>query len=341
MYRIAIAGFGRIAERAHLPAWLALPGVEVLAVADICADSRAHAAAKLPTARVYSSTAELLREEAVDCLDICTPPHDHTPSILAACAHSVPRIVCEKPLTARGDEYARIVEAQRTSGSQLYTINSWLQSDLHRLVSNILADGAIGRVRSVTLRTLRPDCALGVPSWQPRWRTNPDYAGGGIVLDHGWHQLYLMARWIGAEPIAVTASLQTLDPRHAPVEDYAVLDLAFPQARGRIELSWAASSRDNDGEIVGTTGRIEIRDAGLTLRTAAGTTHHPYGERLSDSSYHPEWFQALFTGILADRRRAEGQRNMREAHMLVTTLFDAYATARAGSPFLPLTADVR
>ena len=341
MYRIAIVGFGRIAERAHLPAWLALPDVEVVAVADISAERRAHAAATLPTARVYSTAMELLREEAVDCLDICTPPHDHTPSILAACARGVPRIVCEKPLTARSDEFARIVEAQLASGSQIYTINSWLQSDLHRLVSSILAAGAIGEVQSVTLRTLRPDCALGVPAWQPRWRTDPDYAGGGIVLDHGWHQLYLMARWIGAEPLGVSASLRTVDPCHAPVEDEAVLDLAFPQAHGRIELSWAAPARDNGGEIVGTTGRIEIRDDGLLLHTAAGTVHHPYGERLSDSSYHPEWFQALFAGILGDRERAEGRRNMREAQMLVTTLFDAYAASGTAPYAIPLTAEAR
>jgi predicted dehydrogenase len=339
VYRIAIVGFGRIAERAHLPAWLALPGTEIVAVADICAERRAHAAATLPAARVYSSTAELLREEAIDCLDICTPPHDHTPSILAACAGGVPRIVCEKPLTARRDEFARIVEAQLAGGSQLYTINSWLQSDLHRLVDGILAAGAIGQVRSVTLRTRRPDCALGVPSWLPRWRTDPNYAGGGIVLDHGWHQLYLMARWIGAEPIAVDATVRTLHPCHAPVEDYAVLDLAFPQTHGRIELSWAAPARDNDGEILGTAGHIEIRDGGLTLHTAAGTTHHQYGERLSDSSYHPEWFQTLFAGILTDRDRAEGRRNMREAQMLVTTLFDAYAAAVARPPAVPLMAD--
>lgn len=330
--RIGIVGYGRIAELAHVPAWRALAEVQVVAVADQCAERRAHVAEALPGARVYRCSEELLAEEAIDCLDICTPPHDHTPSILAACARRVPRIVCEKPLTATRDEFALVAEAQARGGSQVYTINSWLQSDLHRLVSDALRAGTIGALRSVTLRTLRPDCALGVPCWQPRWRTDPAYAGGGIVLDHGWHQLYLMARWIGAAPVEVAATLRTVQDRHAPVEDEAVLELAFPAARGRIELSWAAPGRANDGEIAGTRGTIRIGDEGVTIAGPHGTVDRAYGERLSDSSYHPDWFQALFTSILSDTRHEQGQANMREAEMLVDTLFKAYPLARTGRP---------
>lgn len=330
MHRVGLVGFGRIAELAHLPAWQELAGVTVVAVADTCAERRAHAAALLPGARVYSHCEELLAEETIECLDVCTPPHDHTPSIVAACDRRVPRIICEKPLTPTQDEFDRIVEAQTRSGSQVYTINSWLQSDLHRLVSRELETGTIGTVERVTLRTLRPDCALGVPCWQPRWRTDPTYAGGGIVLDHGWHQLYLMARWIGASPVEVTSTLRTVQSHHAPVEDEATIDLVFPEAQGRIELSWAAPNRTNDGSIVGERGEIRIDDDGLTVTTDHGERQHAYGERLSDSSYHPEWFKALFTSILEDRRLTQGRRNMDEARMLVETLFGAYRAA--GSP---------
>lgn len=327
MQRVGLVGFGRIAELAHLPAWLMVPGVDVVAIADHCAERRAYAAKHLPQVRVYSLCEELLAEETIDCRDICTPPHDHTPSILAACARRVPRIICEKPLTATEGEFALIAEAQETSGSQVYTINSWLQSDLHRLVSGVLQAGTIGEVRSVTLRTLRPDCALGVSCWQPRWRTDPSYAGGGIVLDHGWHQLYLMARWIGDAPVGVASTLHTVHTHHAPVEDHATLDLEFPRARGHIELSWAAPHRTNDGAIVGTRGTIRIGDEGLEIRSVDGLRYHAYGERLSDSSYHPEWFQALFASTIADARQVQSRQNMREAHMLVTTLFKAYHRA--------------
>lgn len=331
-YRVGLVGYGRIAESAHLPAWQALPGVEVVAIADSCPDRRTAALAAAPSARVYDSRAEMLREARVDCLDICTPPHDHAPSILAGCAAGVSQIICEKPLAVSTADYNLIADAREGSGSQVYTINSWVQSDLHRLVTAAMAEGAIGEVRHVVLRTLRPDCALGVPSWQPRWRTDPVYAGGGIVLDHGWHQLYLMARWIGAEPTAVQARLRTVQTVHAPVEDEAELDLSFPNATGRIELSWASEKRRNDGEIVGTKGTITIEDDRLAIRSDQGERVVPYGERLSDSSYHPEWFRALFAKVRADIHRQEGARNLGEARMLISTLSAAYHPAQSGAP---------
>jgi predicted dehydrogenase len=334
-YRVGLVGYGRIAESAHLPAWQALPGVEVVAIADPCLERRVAAVIAAPSARAYENCVEMLRQTPVDCLDICTPPHDHTPSILAGCAAGVGQIVCEKPLAASIVDYNTIADAQAESGSQVYTINSWIQSDLHRLVTAAVAEGAIGDVRHVTLRTLRPDCALGVASWQPRWRTDPSYAGGGIVLDHGWHQLYLMARWIGADPTSVRAHIRTVQPVHAPVEDEAELDLSFPNATGRIVLSWASSNRTNDGEIVGTRGTIKIEDNQLSIRSDRGEQVLLYGERLSDSSYHPEWFQALFAKVRADVHRHEGVRNLREAEMLVSTLFAAYQPARMSAKAVP------
>ncbi len=332
-YRVGLVGFGRIAESAHLPAWLGFPGVEVAAIADHCPERRQSAAAAAPGARIFESCAAMLEETRLDCLDICTPPHDHTPSILAGCKSGVSQIICEKPLAASTADYETIADAQSRSASQVYTINTWVQSDLHRLVTAAVAEGAIGEVRHVRLRTLRPDCALGVSSWQPRWRTDPLYAGGGIVLDHGWHQLYLMARWIGAAPIGVQARLRTVHALHAPVEDEADIDLEFPNATGRIELSWASSHRVNDGEIIGTLGRIKIEDDRLAIQSGDVTRILPYGERLSDSSYHPEWFQALFTRVRADDQRQEGLRNLREAEMLIGTLFAAYG--QTGQPRRP------
>jgi predicted dehydrogenase len=114
---------------------------------------------------------------------------------------------------------------------------------------------------------------------------------------------------------------------HAPVEDEADIDLVFPNATGRIELSWASSHRVNDGEIIGTHGRIRIEDDRLAIQSGDETRIVPYGERLSDSSYHPEWFQALFTRVRADDHRQEGLRNLREAAMLIDTLFAAYQPA--------------
>ena len=197
IFRVGIVGYGKIAELAHMPAWMALPSADVVAIADTCPVRRAVALEALPHARVYETCAEMLKSEALDVLDVCTPPSDHTPSIVAGCGARVGRIVCEKPLTAAPKNIAPSPRRKRRPALRSIPSTAGCRATLHRLVSAELRRGTIGRVTHVKLRTLRPDCALGVSSWQPRWRTDPKYAGGGIVLDHGWHQLYLMANWIG------------------------------------------------------------------------------------------------------------------------------------------------
>ena len=126
--QIGLVGFGRIAESAHMPAWRSLPNVEIAAVADTCPVRRAAVAAILPAARVYASADELLDRELLDVLDICTPPHDHAPSILKACARGVRRIVCEKPLTVSHAEFRAISAARSASNCQVFTINTWLRA---------------------------------------------------------------------------------------------------------------------------------------------------------------------------------------------------------------------
>ena len=82
----ALIGFGFIAEKGHVPAYLAAPDqLQVVAVADVCAARRERARQVLPHARIYPDTKTLLSAEArqLDFVDIATPPCDH-----AAIAHA-------------------------------------------------------------------------------------------------------------------------------------------------------------------------------------------------------------------------------------------------------------
>ena len=63
----------------------------------------------------------------------------------------------------------------------------------------------------------------------------------------------------------MSAVTRTVDGRHLPVEDEALIDMQFARGKGRIELSWAAESRTNDGSIRGSRG--EIRTLGIETRS--------------------------------------------------------------------------
>src|ERR1700704_1283340 len=98
----ALVGFGFIAEKGHVPAYLAPESdaaFEIVAVADVCAARRDKARQVLPKARIYPDTKTLLASEAkhLDFVDVATPPCDHAAIAHAAFEHGL-HVFCEKPI---------------------------------------------------------------------------------------------------------------------------------------------------------------------------------------------------------------------------------------------------
>jgi predicted dehydrogenase len=334
--RVGLVGFGSIAEHGHLPAWRS-QDVEVAAIADISPERRERACQVAPGAVIYESPEDLIDRADIEGVDICTPPGTHLDLITAACRRGLPNIVCEKPLVLSEEEYVRVAEARRKSGSRIVSINNWIHSGLNHAVRDTLASGAIGAVREINLRIGRPDIALGNAGWNPRWRTDIRYSGGGIILDHGWHQFYLLMGWIGAPVQTVSAITRTVDARHLPVEDEATIDMEFSGARGHMELSWTASGRENEGAIHGTRGVISTFDDRIEIRTGSRVRRVPFADRVSQSSYHPEWFAAVFRNTVLVESRREADRNFAEAGAVIGTIRAAYRSARtAGVPCPPV-----
>ena len=337
MRRIGLIGFGKIAEHGHLPAWQSFPDVQIAAIADVSPKRLNRARSLVDGAAVYDDPMQLIAHAQVDVVDICTPPNTHVELILATCARGVADIVCEKPLVLSEDDYARIARAKQRTGSRVVSVNNWLHSDLNRLVSSAIERGAVGAVRWAELHTGRPDCALGDVGWMPRWRTDPAFAGGGIILDHGWHQLYLLLGWIRAPIESVSAITRTVDERHRPVEDEAQIDMLFPAAQARIELSWTSNDRTNGGLIRGSDGSITIYDDRVVVENRAGLHDLPFCGKLTQSSYHPDWFEKVFRYNVLDICRDEAERNFAEAGVIVSAIRAAYCSAReSGAPCRPL-----
>ena len=111
----AIIGFGFIAEKGHLPAYLARRDFRIVAVADVCAPRRELARKLLPDARIYEDAQSLLAaEKQLKFVDIATPPRDHAAIACAAMSHGL-HVLCEKPMaTSVRDAESVLEQAQRT-----------------------------------------------------------------------------------------------------------------------------------------------------------------------------------------------------------------------------------
>jgi predicted dehydrogenase len=332
---LAIAGFGSIAEHGHLPA-LHVLDCEIVAVADVTPERLERAAALLPGADLFLSPDALIASTKADILDICSPPGTHAGLMVAACRRGIPNIICEKPFVLSPENYARVAAARNASGTSILSVNNWMYSDLYRTVAGVLASGRIGDIRSVRLRTDRTGAARGDAGWSPQWRTDLIHAGGGIILDHGWHQLYLLLNWFAQPVLSVSACTRTANPLHAPVEDEATIDLQFPDGDGWLELRWTAEDRSNSGEITGTHGRIAIYDGGIVVHNDANIEEIRFAGRLTESSFHPGWFELMFQRAILDIGGGEATRSFAEAGLLVEIVTAAYRSAQMGGEKCPV-----
>jgi predicted dehydrogenase len=309
--RGAFIGFGNIAEKGHLPGWRSRNDVRIIAATDVIASRRDAFLQACPQARWYECVADLLSGEGLDFVDICTPPSSHAALIQQALRADL-HVLSEKPLVTRLADAQAIAAAAANAGRVVYTVHNWLKAPACLRVSALIAEGAIGSTRSIRWRTLRtqPAATVAAPGGA-NWRLDPAIAGGGILVDHGWHALYCIAHWAGP-PRAISAVLENRRFDEWPLEDTASVVLDLISGTGQIYLTWAGEERSNHIEIEGEQGSINVANDRVVLTTKSGVRQWSCLPSLSEGSHHRDWF----TGVAEDFRHAAtagGQDNLEEA----------------------------
>jgi predicted dehydrogenase len=294
--RGAIIGFGTIAATGHLPAYLRLRGVRIEAVCDITPERRMLAERLIPGVRTYASPGELIAAERLDFVDIATPPHVHAEIAHAALAHGL-HVLCEKPLTVDSRSALELLDAARHHRRVLMPCHNYVHAPVVRAMRAVVESGRLGAVRSATLSTYRPTHARGVPEWNPHWRRDAEFGGGGILMDHGPHSCYMMFLLMGDYPTSVSARSFTLDSEYS-TEDNTEMTLRFPQGIAQLHLSWTAALRRVIYTVHGSAGAIVVSDDALEVVTPDGTQRRSIRSRFEDAS-HSTWFAPLFAEFRA------------------------------------------
>jgi predicted dehydrogenase len=319
--RGAIIGFGEVARNGHWPAYATSNEANIVAIVDRTEERRQAARELRPGIATFATIAELAAGAEIDFVDICTPPALHGEPMLDALARGW-NVLCEKPLLLDLVELEKVRSLAKKSGRVVVPIHNWKYAPIIRRATEILRSGAIGQLRGLEIETLRlQDCAVADPD-HPNWRRDPAIAGGGVLMDHGWHAIYLAHHWIGQEPSEVRASLHL--PAPGDVEDEATLTLVFPSGQAKIFLTWRGTERRNSMRLLGEAGEIAIDDD--TLNVGGESTR--FESALSAGSHHPDWFAAMLPDLMASLRSpGVAQRSFDEAALCLSVIHRAYQTA--------------
>ncbi len=199
----------------------------------------------IPTA--HGSYEALVADPNVDIIYIATPHPQHVSTAKLA-LNAGKHVLVEKPFALNAREAAEIVDLARAKG--LVVLEAmWTRFLPHmRRVREIIADGTVGEVRSITAdhRQKLPD--------DPKHRLNALELGGGALLDLGIYPISFAWDILGKpETIKATATFRDTGA------DAQVATL-FRYASGAIvtTLSSSDSAGPNRASVVGTKGRIEI-----------------------------------------------------------------------------------
>lgn len=221
IHRAAIVGTGGIAQ-AHAEALKgAADRAELVAVADVDTDRAAGFAQAWSVPRAYSSLAELLLEENVDLVHVCTPPQQHA-ALAKACLEAGVTPLVEKPPVLSLAELDELIAAERRSPARVATVFQHRFGPAAARLRHMAAAGELGRPMLATCATLwfRDDEYFAAP-----WRGTWEHEGGGPTMGHGIHQFDLLLSVLG--PWQEVTALATRQARPTQTEDVSMALVTF------------------------------------------------------------------------------------------------------------------
>jgi len=179
----------------------ATPGNVLAAVAARDAGRAADFASRFGPARSYGDYRALVEDPEVDVVYIATIHPMHREQALLAIEAGKP-VLIEKPVCLNADDAAAVFGAAEAAG--VFAMEAmWMRTNpLIRQAERLIADGAIGEVRSV-----RAEFGLG-RSYDPAHRLYDLTSGGGALLDLGVYPATFAWLFLGKPAaLAVTGTL--------------------------------------------------------------------------------------------------------------------------------------
>ncbi|MBO9192546.1 Gfo/Idh/MocA family oxidoreductase [Rhizobium sp. 16-449-1b] len=181
--RVAIIGCG--IGRSHIvEGYLPHPDkFEVAVLCDLNEARLAEVADEFGIAGRTTSFAEVLADESIDIVDICTPPGIHLEQVVAA-LQAGKHVICEKPLTGSLSGVDEIMRVEKTAKGVLMPIFQYRYGDGVEKAKRIIEAGIAGKpyMGSVETFWLRTPAYYAVP-WRGKWATEL----GGVLVTHALH----------------------------------------------------------------------------------------------------------------------------------------------------------
>lgn len=254
MLNIGLIGCGRISKN-HFEAIANQADAKCIACCDIIEERAKEAAEKYNIPYYTTNYEEMLKNDDIDIISICTPSGLHPKhGILAAKAGK--DVITEKPMGVRLEDADRLIKACDDNGVKLFVV---LQNRLNpaiELTRKAFDEGRFGQLYMITSNVFwtRPQEYYDMAKWRGTWQYD-----GGAFMNQASHYVD-MVQWFGG-PIAEVKSITATLARNIEAEDTGSAIIRFQNgAIGSINVTMLTYPKNLEGSITifGEKGTVRV-----------------------------------------------------------------------------------
>ena len=337
--RVAIVGCGRISGKHGEALRRHQSDLELVAVCDN--DPKALARAKdeyqVPG---YFKLEDLLANEQLDAVALCTPSGLHPEQAIAAASAGV-HVISEKPMATRWADGLRMVKGCDDAGVRLFIVKQNRRNTTLQLLKRAIDEQRFGKIHMVHLNVFwaRPQEYYDRAKWCGTWELD-----GGAFMNQASHYVDLMEWLIG--PVA-DVQCMTSTHRNIEVEDTGVMNVRWRNgALGSMAVTMCTYPKNLEGSITILGEKGTVRVGGVAVNEILEWTFAepaPYDAEIAAANYettsvygfgHPLYYKNVIDTL---RGEAEPETDGREGLKSLELLIAAYLSARDGKTVsLPL-----
>lgn len=261
--QIALIGLGKQNTKDHLLAAQRNENVNIVAVCDQNAEVAIEWGDKLGVP-AFNTVDEMLNQMSIDAAIVAVPHFAYKPIIIALAAHGV-SILKEKPLAMDYAEALEIADIVKNANINLTVAVQRKHNKIYKTFLEYVS--SIGDVFSI-----HGHYTLNIAQLDGDWRRSRELAGGGAVLDMGYHLIDLIV-WYFDMPERISAELgyHNRKGQDYDVEDTAKVQFSYMQGGRRILgsllLSRIYPEKEETLSVYGTNGSIVIYKDHIELRS--------------------------------------------------------------------------
>lgn len=249
MFKVALIGIGGMGGH-HFNVYKGIEGCKVVAVADVRTDM-AKEKVNDESVHIYSDMDDLLANETVDMVDICTPSYMHADMSIKALQMGI-NTLSEKPMTVNSADAERIIEAAEKSDAKFMVAHVVRFMAPYAYLADEIKKGGMGELLRLDMKRVG-----GIPRWSWEDWMRDCKKSGGTPIDLSIHDIDFVQSVLG-QPDEINGVYHKMNNDN----DFIVANMTFDKTIVSTEGTWYNCDLPFDASFraVFQNGYIQLKD---------------------------------------------------------------------------------